>query len=133
MASQATRQQNVGQPPHPRTRANSNKFRYLHHQLLFRASRARNKYCLSRKCQQKQECPAKVKRASTPDTHFNTCDDSVDGTSMSFALDTGAMISIIPEEFVSDTAEKCGEVLVRDANGGTRIRQKVRINVVIGN
>ena len=74
-----------------------------------------------------------VKRASTPDTRFNTCDGSVDGTSMSFTLDTSAMISVIPEEFVSNTAEKCGEVLVTDANGGTRIKQKVRVNVVIGN
>ena len=34
------------------------------------------------------------------------------------------MISIIPQEYVSDRVERCEEVKVTDVNGGTRVRQK---------
>ena len=29
-------------------------------------------------------------------------------------------------------AEKCGEVRVTDANGGTRVRQKVKVSISLG-
>ena len=65
-------------------------------------------------------CDRSVKRAAIPDNRVNTCDGSVGGNSMAFTLDTGAMISVIHQEYVSDMAEKCGEVTMTDANAGTR-------------
>ena len=73
-----------------------------------------------------------VKRAANPDTRFNTCDGSVDGNPMAFTLDTGVMISVIPQEYVSDMAEKCGEVRVTYTDGGTRVRQKVKVSIAFG-
>ena len=51
---------------------------------------------------------------------------------MAFTLDTGATISVIPQECVSDMVEKCGEVRVTAANGGTRVRQKVKVSIALG-
>ena len=43
-----------------------------------------------------------MKLVTTPDNNFNTCDGTVNGTPVFFTLDTEFMISIIPQEYVSD-------------------------------
>ena len=71
-----------------------------------------------------------MKRASTPEDAPNSCEGSVNGTDITFMIDTGASISVVPREYVSSVSG-CGTVFVMDANGGTRRRQKAKVTIEI--
>ena len=55
----------------------------------------------------------------------------VDGAATTLVLDSGAAVSVIPEELVADDMKRLVKVTLRDANGGNVQRDKVNVEIKV--
>ena len=62
-----------------------------------------------------------VKGVSTPEATPNSCAGLVNNKPIIFTIDSGATISVIPQELVSEV-NGSGTVVVVDVNGGSSVR-----------